>query len=154
MGKNTFYLTTPIYYVNDKPHIGHAYTTILGDVLSRCHRLLGEPTHFLTGTDEHGQKVEQAARRNGVSPQEHCDTYVKRFQELWERLGISNDDFIRTTEERHTKVVQKILQDLWDRKLIYQADYEGWYCVGSRTGIARTAGVWWTSWWRRTTSSR
>jgi len=130
MGKNTFYLTTPIYYVNDKPHIGHAYTTILGDVLSRCHRLLGEPTHFLTGTDEHGQKVEQAAKRNGVSPQEHCDLYVKRFQELWERLGISNDDFIRTTEERHTVVVQKILQDLWDRQLIYQADYEGWYCVG------------------------
>ena len=130
MGKDTFYLTTPIYYVNDKPHIGHAYTTILGDVLSRCHRLLGEPTHFLTGTDEHGQKVEQAAKRNGVSPLEHCNTYVKRFQELWERLGISNDDFIRTTEERHIIVVQKILQDLWDRQLIYQADYEGWYCVG------------------------
>ncbi len=125
-----FYLTTPIYYVNDKPHIGHAYTTILGDVLSRCHRLLGDPVHFLTGTDEHGQKVEQAAKKNGTDPLTHCDTYVKRFQELWKRLNISNDDFIRTTQPRHTAVVQKILQDLWDRGLIYQSEYEGNYCVG------------------------
>ena len=130
MSDKNFYLTTPIYYVNDKPHIGHAYTTILGDVLCRCHRLLGEPVHFLTGTDEHGQKVEQAARKNGTDPLTHCDKYVVRFQELWKRLGISNDDFIRTTEPRHTVVVQKILQDLWDRGLIYQSDYKGNYCVG------------------------
>lgn len=130
MSDKNFYLTTPIYYVNDKPHIGHAYTTILGDVLSRCHRLLGDPVHFLTGTDEHGQKVEQAAKKNGSTPQAHCDLYVTRFQDLWKRLNISNDDFIRTTEERHTVVVQKILQDLWDRKLIYQSDYVGNYCVG------------------------
>ncbi len=130
MSEKNFYLTTPIYYVNDKPHIGHAYTTILGDVLSRCHRLLGEPVHFLTGTDEHGQKVEQAAKKNGTDPLTHCDTYVVRFQDLWKRLKISNDDFIRTTQERHIVIVQKILQDLWDRNLIYQSNYEGNYCVG------------------------
>ena len=129
MSKDTFYITTPIYYVNDKPHIGHAYTTILADVLARYHRLLGEPTHFLTGTDEHGLKVEQAARKNGVTPQQHCDTYVERFRELWKRLNISNDDFIRTTEPRHVTVIQKILQDLYDRGEIYQSEYTGWYCV-------------------------
>lgn len=129
MGKNTFYITTPIYYVNDKPHIGHAYTTILADVLSRYHRLLGEETHFLTGTDEHGLKVEQAARKNGVTPQQHCDAYVGRFRELWQRLNISNDDFIRTTEPRHVTIIKKILQDLYDRGEIYQSEYTGWYCV-------------------------
>ena len=129
MSENTFYLTTPIYYVNDKPHIGHAYTTILGDVLSRCHRLLGDPVHFLTGTDEHGLKVQKAAEKHGTPPLEHCNTFVVRFQELWKRLGISNDDFIRTTEQRHITVVQAILQDMWDRGLIYQGDYEGWYCT-------------------------
>ncbi len=129
MGKNTFYVTTPIYYVNDRPHIGHAYTTILADVLTRSHKLLGEETHFLTGTDEHGLKVQAAAERNGVSPLAHCDEFVQRFQELWKRLNICNDDFIRTTEPRHTKVVQAILQDLWDRGLIYIGDYEGWYCT-------------------------
>ncbi len=129
MGKDTFYITTPIYYVNDKPHIGHAYTTILADVLARYHRLLGEPTHFLTGTDEHGQKVQQAAKKNGVTPQEHCDATVVRFLELWKRLDITNDDFIRTTEPRHKTIVQAILQDLYDRGLIYQGSYKGWYCV-------------------------
>ena len=129
MSKDTFYITTPIYYVNDKPHIGHAYTTILADVLARYHRLLGEQTHFLTGTDEHGLKGEQAARKNGVTPQQHCDTYVERFRELWKRLNISNDDFIRTTEPRHVTVIQKILQDLYDRGEIYQSEYTGWYCV-------------------------
>ncbi len=129
MGENTFYVTTPIYYVNDKPHIGHAYTTILADVLARYNRLLGHPTFFLTGTDEHGQKVQQAARKHGVTPQEHCDETVKRFQELWKRLGITCDDFIRTTEDRHKKVVSAILTDLMDRGQIYSASYTGWYCV-------------------------
>lgn len=124
-----FYVTTPIYYVNDKPHIGHAYTTILADVLARYHRLLGMPTHFLTGTDEHGQKVEKAARAQGMSPKEQCDTTVIRFQELWTKLGITNDDFIRTTEPRHTKIVQKVLQELFDKDLIYKAEYQGHYCV-------------------------
>jgi methionyl-tRNA synthetase len=129
MEPSKFYITTPIYYVNDKPHIGHAYTTILADVLARYHRLIGTPTHFLTGTDEHGQKVQQAAEKRSVSPQEHVDETVVRFQELWERLEITNDDFIRTTEPRHKKVVQEILQDLYDRDEIYRADYDGWYCV-------------------------
>ena len=126
---NHFYVTTPIYYVNDKPHIGHAYTTILADVLARYHRLLEVPTWFLTGTDEHGQKVQEAAVRNGMTPQEQCDTTVVRFQELWQKLEITHDDFIRTTEERHKLIVRQALQELYDRGEIYGADYEGWYCV-------------------------
>ncbi|MBN1672909.1 MAG: methionine--tRNA ligase [Kiritimatiellae bacterium] len=127
--KKSFYVTTPIYYVNDKPHIGHAYTTLLADVLARYHRLLGDPTLFLTGTDEHGQKVQRAADRAGVTPQEQADTTVVRFQELWKKLGITHDDFIRTTEPRHARVVQRILQDLYDRDEIYRSEYDGWYCV-------------------------
>ena len=103
--KSHFYVTTPIYYVNDQPHIGHAYTTILADVLAQYYRLLEVPTYFLTGTDEHGQKVQQAAERNGISPQEQCDKTVVRFQELWQRLDIQHDDFIRTTESRLQQVV-------------------------------------------------
>jgi methionyl-tRNA synthetase len=124
-----FYITTPIYYVNDVPHIGHAYTTVAADILARFKRLDGYQVFFLTGTDEHGQKVEKAAQERGVDPKTHCDEMVKRFQSLWERLNISNNDFIRTTEDRHKKVVQKILQDLYDRGEIYQTTYDGWYCV-------------------------
>ena len=125
-----YYVTTPIYYVNDKPHIGHAYTTILADVLANYHRLLNTPTWFLTGTDEHGQKVQQAADKNSITAQEQCDQTVVRFQELWKRLEITNDDFIRTTEPRHKKIVQEVLQELFDKDEIYRAEYEGWYCVG------------------------
>ncbi len=125
----TFYVTTPIYYVNDVPHIGHAYTTIAADVLARYKRLEGYGVFFLTGTDEHGQKVEKAAQERGVDPRTHCDEMVKRFQSLWQRLNISNNDFIRTTEDRHKAVVQKVLQDLYARGKIYQASYDGWYCV-------------------------
>jgi len=124
-----FYVTTPIYYVNDVPHIGHAYTTIAADVLARYKRLQGYGVFFLTGTDEHGQKVEKAAQERGIDPKTHCDEMVKRFQSLWERLNISHNDFIRTTEDRHRTVVQKVLQDLYDRGEIYQASYDGWYCV-------------------------
>jgi len=130
MADKRFYITTPIYYVNDRPHIGHAYTTILADVLARYHRLIGVPTHFLTGADEHGQKVQRAAEKTGITPQEQADTTVVRFQELWQRLEITHDDFIRTTEPRHKEVVQEILQDLYDRDEIYRAEYDGWYCVG------------------------
>ncbi|MBR4255314.1 MAG: methionine--tRNA ligase [Lentisphaeria bacterium] len=129
MSNSTFYVTTPIYYVNDKPHIGHAYTTVLADVLARYHRAAGDDVWFLTGTDEHGQKVQKAAEKNGMTPLEQCDSTVVRFQELWKRLGITNDDFIRTTEERHKKIVRAILQDLYDRDLIYKAEYKGYYCV-------------------------
>lgn len=126
---NKSYVTTPIYYVNDKPHIGHAYTTILGDVITRYTRLIGQPTYFLTGTDEHGQKVQQAAEKNGITPQEQCDQTVVRFQELWDRLEIKNDRFIRTTEDNHKKVVNQILNDLFKRDLIYKDEYKGSYCV-------------------------
>ena len=129
MSNGTFYVTTPIYYVNDKPHIGHAYTTVLADVLARYHRAAGDDVWFLTGTDEHGQKVQKAAEKNGMTPIEQCDSTVVRFQELWKRLGITNDDFIRTTEERHKKIVRAIMQDLYDRDLIYKAEYKGYYCV-------------------------
>lgn len=135
MSGEHFYITTPIYYVNDVPHIGHAYTTILADVLARYHRLLGHPTHYLTGTDEHGQKVQQAAGKAGISPQEQADRTVVRFQELWGKLEITHDDFIRTTEARHKDVVQEILQDLFDRGEIYKADYDGWYDVTSETFV-------------------
>src|SRR3990172_8764281 len=127
--EQAFYVTTPIYYVNDVPHIGHAYTTVAADILARYKRLEGYQVFFLTGTDEHGQKVDKAAQERGVDPRTHCDEMVKRFQSLWERLNISNNDFIRTTEDRHKKVVQKILQDLYERGEIYQDDYQGWYCV-------------------------
>ena len=127
--EGTFYVTTPIYYVNDVPHIGHAYTTVAADILARFKRLGGYRVFFLTGTDEHGQKVEKAAQERGEDPKRHCDEMVKRFQSLWQKLNISNNDFIRTTESRHKRVVKKVLQDLFDRGEIYQADYEGWYCV-------------------------
>lgn len=129
MSENKFYVTTPIYYVNDVPHIGHAYTTIAADVVARYKRLEGYEVFFLTGTDEHGQKVQQAATDLSVSPQEHVDKLQKRFRELWVRLNISNSDFIRTTEERHKKLVRDILLELHSRDEIYRDSYEGWYCT-------------------------
>jgi len=128
-GPQPFYVTTPIYYVNDVPHLGHAYTTVVADALARFHRQRGADVLFLTGTDEHGQKVEQAAAKLGISPREHCDRMVVRFAGLWQKLNISNDDFIRTTEARHVRVVQGLLADLLSRGEIYKAAYEGWYCV-------------------------
>jgi methionyl-tRNA synthetase len=127
--ENIFYVTTPIYYVNDEPHIGHAYTTILADVLARCARLNGRQTFFLTGVDEHGQKVQQAADRHQIDPRAYVDQMVVRFRSTWEHLNISFDDFIRTTEARHVRVVQHVLQSLWEQGEIYEGDYQGWYCV-------------------------
>ena len=132
----TFYLTTPIYYVNDKPHIGHAYTTILADVLTRFHRNSGEDVFFLTGLDEHGQKVQQAAEKHGVDPQKHCNEMAPRFIKLWENLHIQNDDFIRTTEKRHVDVVQHILQKVYDKGDIYEDEYEGLYSVSEERFIS------------------
>jgi len=127
----SFYLTTPIYYVNDAPHIGHAYTTVAGDVLTRWHRQRGESVWFLTGTDEHGQKVMRTAEQNNVAPQEWVDRLVAdAWKPNWEALNIANDDFIRTTEKRHTERVQKFLQGLKDSGHIYSGKYEGPYCVG------------------------
>jgi methionyl-tRNA synthetase len=124
-----FYVTTPIYYVNDVPHIGHAYTTIAADVLARYWRLRGREVFFLTGLDEHGQKVQQAAAKAGIDPQVHCDKLAPQFQTLWKRLHISNDAFIRTTDAEHKAIVQRYLQRLYDEHLIYKADYTGWYCT-------------------------
>ena len=129
MTDKKFYITTPIYYVNDVPHIGHAYTTIAADVAARFKRLEGYEVFFLTGTDEHGQKVQQAAQDLKVAPQQHVDKLHQRFKELWVKLNISNSDFIRTTEERHKILVCNILQTLFDKDEIYRDSYEGWYCT-------------------------
>jgi methionyl-tRNA synthetase len=125
----SFYITTPLYYVNDQPHIGHAYTTIVADVLRRYHRLFGEETLFLTGTDEHGQKIQTAAQGRQLPPQQHCDEMVVNFQNIWKELEIDYDIFFRTTSDFHKKAVQSCLQELYDRDLIYAKDYEGWYSV-------------------------
>ena len=128
--KTSYFLTTPIYYVNDKPHIGHAYTTILADVLARFHRSAGEEVFFLTGLDEHGLKVQQAADKKGISPQQHCDEMAPRFIDLWNKLHIQYDDFIRTTEKRHEQVVQGILNKVYKNGDIYFDEYAGQYCIG------------------------
>ena len=133
--KKNFYITTPIYYVNDKPHIGHAYTTILADVLARFNRGMGKDTFFLTGLDEHGQKVQQAAQNSGMSPKEHCDLMAPKFTALWKRLHVSNDDFIRTTDERHKKVVKKVLEIVSKRGDIYESEYEGLYSISEERFI-------------------
>ena len=124
-----FYVTTPIYYVNDVPHIGHAYTTVTADAVARWHRLLGDETTFLTGTDEHGLKIQRAAADNGITPQEQADATSVRFREAWDLLQISNDGFIRTTEPRHHRAVQTLLERIKDNGWIYQDTYAGWYCV-------------------------
>lgn len=130
-GAKAFYVSTPIYYVNDAPHLGHAYTTVAGDVLTRWHRQRGEKVWYLTGTDEHGQKIMRTAEANGVSPQEWCDKLVEEaWKPLWEHLEIANDDFIRTTEKRHTERAQEFWQTLHDRGEVYKGGYEGPYCVG------------------------
>ena len=135
MKYNSFYITTPIYYVNDKPHIGHAYTTILADVIARFYRQLNFDTFFLTGLDEHGQKVQEAANSRKVEAQVHCDEMAPRFLELWEKLHISNDDFIRTTEQRHKIIVQKFLQLVFDKGDIYKDEYTGLYSVSEERFI-------------------
>ncbi len=124
-----FFVTTPIFYVNDVPHIGHAYTTVTADALARWHRLAGDEVFFLTGTDEYGLKIQRAAEDNGRTPQEHADITSARFRETWDLLQITNDDYIRTTEERHRLTVQKLLQRVYDNGFIYSDTYEGPYCV-------------------------
>ena len=135
MSNENFYITTPIYYVNDVPHIGHAYTTVAADVLARWHKSGAENTWFLTGTDEHGQKIQTVAEKRGITPKELCDEVVLNFQRLWGVLNISNDDFIRTTEPRHEKVVQEIFRRLLANGDIYKGEYEGWYCVPCETYV-------------------
>jgi methionyl-tRNA synthetase len=127
--KHRFYITTPIYYVNDIPHIGHAYTTIAADILARYNRLRGKDVFFLTGTDEHGQKVEKAARQKGRTPKEHADLLVNNFKNSWTKLSISNDAFIRTTDAEHQKIVRDLLQELYDKGQIEKRSYCGLYCT-------------------------
>ena len=136
MGK--FYVTTPIYYVNDVPHIGHAYTTLAADVLARYWKLRGERVYFLTGTDEHGQKIQRAAESQGISPQELVDKNAQSFKTLWKKMNINYDDFIRTTEARHQKAVQAFTQKLMQNNAIYLGEYEDWYCVPDETYWTQT----------------
>ncbi|PWU23147.1 MAG: methionine--tRNA ligase [Candidatus Rokuibacteriota bacterium] len=130
MSTRAFYLTTPIYYVNARPHAGHAGTTIMADAMCRYHRLLGERVYFLTGTDEHGDNIARSAAKAGVTPQSHADEIAAAFRDTWRRLGITNDDFIRTTEPRHAQVVRAILKTLHDAGDIYFGEYGGNYCFG------------------------
>ena len=135
-----FYVTTPVYYVNDVPHAGHAYTTLVADVLSRYwkERLGEKKVFFLTGTDEHGQKVQQAAEEKGLSPKEFADSVAPRFKEAWKLLNIQYDHFIRTTDRQHEKVVQEILQKIYDAGYIYKGTYKGFYCVGCEKFVTET----------------
>jgi methionyl-tRNA synthetase len=130
MSDDVFYLTTPIYYVNDVPHLGHAYTTVAADLICRFRRMQGRKVHFLTGTDEHGQKILRTAEEKGLTPTEWTDQIVPRWHEVWRSLDITNDDFIRTTEARHEGPVQDFVQALYDKGEIYKGTYEGLYCVG------------------------
>ncbi len=127
---SSFYLTTPIYYASGEPHIGHAYTTILADVLARYRRRAGDDVLFLTGTDEHGQKIQEAAAAQGLTPLALCDLMAGRFEAVWQTLDISHDRFIRTTEAEHIAVVRALLERLWDNGFIYESEYTGWYSVG------------------------
>ena len=129
MKKDTFYITTPIYYPSGNAHIGHSYCSVATDAIARYKRLQGYDVMFLTGTDEHGQKIEAKAAEAGITPKEYVDEIVANFQKLWKLLNISNDRFIRTTDDYHVRSVQKIFQELYDREEIYKGKYEGWYCT-------------------------
>ncbi len=139
--ETSFYITTPIYYVNDVPHIGHAYTTIIADAISRFKKLAGYDVFFLTGTDEHGQKVEKSAAEKGMTPIQLADKVVVRFKNLWEALDIAFDSFIRTTQPSHEQGVQKIFQKLKDKGDIYKGIYEGWYCVSDETFLSEDVSL-------------
>lgn len=133
-----FYITTPIYYVNDIPHIGHAYTTIIADTLARFHRLLGDEVLFLTGTDEHGQKIQQSAQKNGKNPKEYVDEISSRFRNLWDSFGISYDWFIRTTDSYHKETAQNVFLKMFQKGDIYKGEYEGNYCVSCESFFAKS----------------
>src|SRR5215813_4327409 len=126
---NKFYITTPIYYVNARPHIGHSYTTIACDAIARRQRTMGMDTWFLTGTDEHGQKIQRAAQESGKTPQQFADEVSGEFRALWDRMGITYDDYIRTTSERHKTAVQELWRRIRDNGYIYKGSYTGQYCV-------------------------
>ena len=125
-----YYVTTPIYYVNDLPHVGHIYTTVVCDTLARFHRFIGDEVFFLTGTDEHGQKIERAAAEQGLTPLALADRVVERYRELWGQLAMSHDDLIRTSEERHHSAVQEMVRRIEANGDFYVDRHEGWYCSG------------------------
>ena len=129
MTKPSYYITTPIYYPSDNLHIGHAYCTTIADSLARFHRLKGEDVFFLTGSDEHGLKIQRKAKEKGVTPIQYVDAIIANFKLLWKELNISNNDFIRTSQERHHKVVQDALQKIYEQGDIYKKNYKGLYCV-------------------------
>lgn len=133
-----FYITTPIYYPSGKFHIGTAYTTVLADAIKKYHKFKGEDTYLLTGTDEHGQKIQEVAEKNGETPKQYVDKMAKQAKELWKKMDIQYDDFIQTTEERHEKVVQKIFDKFMEQGDIYKGEYEGWYCVPCETYFTQT----------------
>ena len=135
MPKTPFYITTAIDYPTAKPHLGHAYEKVIADAIARWHKQLGEDVYFLTGTDDHGQKIEKAAAAQDKKPKQFADDTVLFFQELLKKLNISNNDFIRTTESRHKKVCKQIWQAVLDKGLIYKGNYEGLYCVGCEAFI-------------------
>jgi methionyl-tRNA synthetase len=128
--QDSFYITTPIYYVNAEPHIGHAYTTIVADVIARFYRLSGFDTFFLTGTDEHGNKVVEAAEKSGETVKAYVDRISKIFKETWPKINITNDYFVRTTDKNHQDTVSKILSKVYAKGDIYFSEYEGKYCIG------------------------
>ena len=132
------YLTTPIYYVNDEAHLGHAYTTVIADTMARFYRLQGEETLFLTGTDEHGQKIEQAAKARGYTPKEYADEISAKFKALWDEFSISYDIYARTTDERHIKAVQMIFRKMFEKGDIYKGEYEGHYCISCESFFTKT----------------
>ena len=133
--KKTFYVTTPIYYPSDKLHIGHAYCTVAADAIARYKRMTGYDVYFLTGSDEHGQKIERKAKEKGVTPQKYVDDIVATFKALWKLMNISNDGFIRTTDDYHVKAVQKIFKKLYDQGDIYKSAYTGHYCTSDLPGL-------------------
>ncbi len=133
MERQKFYVTTPIYYPSDKLHIGHAYTTVVADALARWHKFLGKEVRFLTGSDEHGQKIQRIAAERGVTPQEYVDRIVATFKDLWRRLNIEYDEFVRTTEPRHERAVQEVFRRIYDKGDIYKSTYKGWYCTPCET---------------------
>ena len=136
-----YFLTTPIYYVNARPHIGHAYTTIVADVLARRHRAQGDETFFLTGTDEHGQKIERSAQATGMPAQQFADEVSATFRTLWDRMGMTYDAYIRTTDEAHKRGVQKLFAVLYEKGFIYLDSYTGAYCVSDETFVDVAAGT-------------
>ena len=133
-----FYVTTPIYYPSGKFHIGTAYTTVLADSMKRLHALKGEDAYMLTGTDEHGQKIEEKAKEQGKTPKQYVDDMAAYAKELWKKMKIDYDDFIRTTDDRHVKVVQKIFDKFMEQGDIYKGEYEGWYCVPCESYFTET----------------